>query len=307
MTQPRICVVGSSNLDLVSYVPRLPRMGETLHGFRFQMGFGGKGANQAVMAAKLGAQVAMVTKVGQDVFGDNTRSNFERCGIDTRHVLTTDQAFSGVASIAVGPGGENSITIVAGANDLLTEADVEEARAAIAGAQVLVCQLEVPVETTVAALRLARQSGVRTILNPAPARPSLPDEIYCYSDVFCPNETEAELLAERKVGTVEDAEAVARMLLARGAGAVILTLGDRGSLLLDANETIHVPASPSKPVDTTGAGDAYVGSLAYFWAAGLPLAEAMRRASIVAAKSVELPGTQTSFPEAADLPPELLR
>ncbi|MSO21650.1 MAG: ribokinase [Acidobacteria bacterium] len=306
MTQPRICVVGSSNLDLISYVPRLPRMGETLHGSRFQMGYGGKGANQAVMAAKLGAQVAMVTKVGQDVFGDNTRSNFERWGIDTRHVLSTDQAFSGVASIAVGPGGENSITIVAGANDLLTEADIEAARPVIASAQVLICQLEIPLETTLAALRLAHESGVQTILNPAPARSSLSAEIFRHSDVFCPNETEAELLTGQRVGTMEEVEAVARILLDRGAHAVILTLGDRGSLLVAASETAHVPAPRVKPVDTTGAGDAFVGSLAYFWAAGQPLTEAMRRANIIAATSVESLGTQISFPAASDLPSGLL-
>jgi len=195
MTRPRICVVGASNLDLISFVPRLPRMGETLHGTRFHMGYGGKGANQAVMAAKLGGDVAMVTKLGRDPFGENTFKNFESWRIDTHHVLFTDQAFSGVAPIAVDPDGHNAIIIVTGANDLLTEEEIEAARATIGASQILLCQLEITVEVSLAAMRVARQQGVRTILNPAPGRSDLPEEFYQLSDIFCPNETEAELLA----------------------------------------------------------------------------------------------------------------
>jgi ribokinase len=306
MTRPKICVVGSSNLDLISYVPRLPRMGETLHGTRFHMGYGGKGANQAVMAAKLGGDVTMVVKLGQDIFGENTHKNFESWGIDTQHVLFTDQAFSGVAPIAVDPDGHNALIIVTGANDLLTAEEVEAARPAIAAAQVVVCQLEIPMETTLAALRIARQEGVTAILNPAPARPSLPDEFYQLSDIFCPNESETELLTGLPVSTVEEAETAARVLLERGAGTIILTLGERGSLLVTADQTVHVPATPVKALDSTGAGDAFVGSLAYFLAAGKPLSEAMRRANHIAAISVQAAGTQTSFPTAAELPRELL-
>jgi ribokinase len=306
MTRPKICVVGAANLDLISYVPRLPRMGETLHGTRFHMGYGGKGANQAVMAAKLGGDVAMVTKLGQDIFGENTLKNFESWGIDARHVLFTDQAFSGVAPIAVDPDGHNAIIIVTGANDLLTEEEIEAARPVIAAAQMLVCQLEIPVEITLAALRIARQEGVTTIFNPAPARSSLPEELYQLSDIFCPNESETELLTELAVGTVEEAETAARILLERGAGTVILTLGERGSLLVSSDGSTHVPANPVKALDTTGAGDAFVGSLAYFLADGKPMTEAMRRANHIAAISVQSSGTQTSFPVAEDLPPDLL-
>jgi ribokinase len=306
MARPKICVVGASNLDLISYVPRLPRMGETLHGTRFHMGYGGKGANQAVMAAKLGGDVAIVTKLGQDIFGENTLKNFQSWGIDTRHVLFTDQAFSGVAPIAVDPDGHNAIIIVTGANDLLTPEEIEAARPVIAAAQILVCQLEVPVESTLAALRVARQEGVTTIFNPAPARPSLPDELYQLSDIFCPNESETELMTGLPVNSQEETEAAARALLQRGAGTVILTLGERGSLLVTATNSVHVPATPVKALDTTGAGDAFVGSLAYFLAAGKPLAEAMRRANYIAAISVQSSGTQTSFPAGADLPPDLL-
>jgi len=307
MTRPKICVVGAANLDLISYVSRLPRMGETLHGTRFHMGYGGKGANQAVMAAKLSGDVAMVTKLGQDIFGENTLKNFESWGIDTQHVLFTDQAFSGVAPIAVDPDGHNSIIIVTGANDLLTEEEIEAARPVIAAAQILVCQLEIPLEITLAALRVARQENVTTIFNPAPARAGLPDELYQLSDIFCPNESETELLTGMPVGTQAEAETAARSLREQGAGMVILTLGERGSLLVTATETTHVPATPVKALDTTGAGDAFVGSLAYFLAAGKPLTEAMRRANHIAAISVQSSGTQTSFPVAADLPPDLLQ
>jgi len=306
MTTPRICVVGAANLDLISYVPRLPRMGETLHGTRFHMGYGGKGANQAVMAAKLGGQVTMVTKLGQDIFGENTLKNFQAWGINTDYVYFTDQAFSGVAPIAVDPEGHNAIIIVTGANDLLTPEEIERARPAIARSQILVCQLEIPVEITLAALRLARQEGVTTIFNPAPARPDLPGELYRLSDIFCPNESETELLTGQPVTSLEEAERAARVLLERGAGAVILTLGERGSLLVNAAGSVHVPATPVQALDTTGAGDAFIGSLAFFMAAGKPLTEAMRRANAIAAISVQGSGTQTSFPTVDRLPPDLL-
>jgi len=306
MKRPKICVVGAANLDLISYVPRLPRMGETLHGSRFHMGFGGKGANQAVMAAKLGAEVAMVTKLGRDIFGENTLKNFSSFGIDTRHVLFTEKAFSGVAPIAVDEEGHNSIIIVTGANDLLTEEEIEAARLAIASAQILVCQLEVPLAISLAAMRIAREERVTTIFNPAPARPGLPDELYRLSDIICPNESETELLTGLEVKTQEQAAAAARVLLGRGAGKVILTLGERGSLLVTEKETVHVPAQKVKALDSTGAGDAYVGSLAFFLAGGKPIAEAMRRANAIAAISVQASGTQTSFPQAKDLPPGLL-
>ncbi len=305
MDRPKICVVGACMLDLISYVPRLPSIGETLHGTRFHMGFGGKGANQAVMAAKLGGEVAMVTKLGQDVFGENTLKNFQSWGIDTRHVHFTDQAFSGVAPIAVNPEGHNSIIIVGGANDRLTEDDIEAARPDIAAAQIVVCQLEIPLEITLAALRIARQEGVKTIFNPAPARPNLPEELYQLSDIFCPNESETQLLTDMPVGTLEEAEDAARILMERGAGTVILTLGERGSLLVTDNTSERVPVERVNALDTTGAGDAFVGSLAYFLAFGKSLTEAIQRANRIAAISVLSSGTQTSFPEAKDLPSEI--
>lgn len=305
MSKPKVCVVGACNLDLISYVPRLPSMGETLHGTRFHMGFGGKGANQAVMTAKLGGDVTMVTKLGQDVFGENTLKNFESWGVNTKHVHFTDQAFSGVAPIAVDQEGNNSIIIVTGANDLLTDEEIEAARPDIAAAKIMVCQLEIPLAINLAALRVARQEGVKTIFNPAPARPELPEELYQLSDIFCPNESETELLTGMPVETLAEAETAARVLIQRGAGTVILTLGERGSLLVTESTTEHVAVESVKALDTTGAGDAFVGSLAYFLALGKPLTEAMERANRIAAISVQSSGTQTSFPVAKDLPPEL--
>jgi len=306
MEAPEIVVVGACNLDLISYVPRLPRMGETLHGTRFHMGFGGKGANQAVMAAKLGSRVTMVAKVGDDVFGQDTLKNFEKWGVNTNQVYVTHDAFSGVAPIAVDPEGHNSIIIVTGANDLLTPEDIEAVRSVIAKARVLVCQLEIPLETTMTALRIAHEEGVKSIFNPAPAQPDLPDDIYPLSDIFCPNETETEILSGLPVKSMEEAEVAGRFLVNKGAGVVILTLGERGSLLITRKETKHVPVASVKAVDTTGAGDAFVGSLAHFLASENDLYRAMERANHIAARSVLSVGTQTSFPEAKDLPPDFI-
>jgi len=258
-----------------------------------------------VMAAKLGGDVTMVTKLGDDIFGSDTLRNFQRAGIDISHVHMTDQAFSGVAPIAVDAEGHNSIIIVTGANDLLTEKEIEAARPAIAASDVVICQLEIPLPITLAALRIAREEGVTAIFNPAPARPDLPDELYRLSDIFCPNETETELLTGMPVSTLAEAEAAARTLLARGAGEVVLTLGERGALLVNDEGATHVPTEAVNAMDTTGAGDAFVGSLAYFLALGKPMTDAIARANRIAAVSVQGAGTQSSFPVAADLPGEL--
>jgi ribokinase len=296
---PTICVVGSSNIDLISMVPRLPKLGETLVGHSFHMGYGGKGANQAVMAAKLGAQVTMVTRVGRDVFGEGTLKNYQEQGIDTTFVLFDELRFSGVAPIFVDDHAQNFIVIVPGANLGLSPADVHAAREVILSADVLVCQLEVPVETTLEAFRVARSGGVRTVLNPAPAA-RLPDELLQLTDICAPNETETELLTGQSVTTVAEAEAAARLLRARGPKVVILTLGERGALVVDGDAVEHVPAVSVAAVDPTGAGDAFIGSLAVYVADGLPLRDAVQRANAVAALSVTKIGTQVSFPQRAD-------
>jgi ribokinase len=303
---PRICVVGASNIDLISYAPRLPKLGETLPGTRFQMGFGGKGANQAVMAARLGGAVTMISKVGEDIFGKDTTANFEAHGVDTTYLFTTKDVMTGVAPIWVEESsGANAILVALGANEQLTPADVEKAQAAIQLADVVVCQWECPLETMIAALRIGREGGALTIFNPAPARGELPPEAYTYTDILCPNESETELLTGMPVADEEQATEAARTLLARGPQHVILTLGERGSLLVSQDESRLVPAEPVRAVDTTGAGDAFVGSLAFFLGARVPLPDAMQRANQIAAMTVQAPVTQSSFPKRGDLPAAL--
>jgi ribokinase len=305
MSRPRVCVVGAANIDLISYVPRLPALGETLHGSSFRTGFGGKGANQAVMAAKLGAAVTMITKVGQDDFGTSSLDNFRRYGIDVEHVSRTDRASTGVAPIFVDPDGNNAIVIVTGANDLLDADDIAAARPAMREAGVVICQLEIPVEVTAEALRVARAEGTRTILNPAPARADLPEELLRSSDVLCPNQSEAALLTGLPVGTVDEAQAAAAALLTRGPGAVLITLGADGCVVADADGVTQLPGVAVDAKDTTGAGDAFVGALGCFLARGDGLREAATLANRIAALSVQRQGTQTSFPDRSELPPDV--
>jgi ribokinase len=307
MRAPRICVICASNMDLVSYAPRLPKLGETLPATRFATGFGGKGANQAVMAARLGGAVSMVAKVGRDSFGEDMLRNFREQGIDTTYIAVDSEAASGVAPIWVEEGsGANAILVALGANDRLAPADVEAARSVIEAAQVVVCQWECPLDAMLTALRIGQEAGALTIFNPAPARGELPAEAYAAIDILCPNESETEILTKQTVADAAQAEAAARTLLGFGARYVILTLGERGSLLVSGQEQEFIPAAPVQAVDTTGAGDAYVGSLAYFLGAGAPLVEAMRRANAIAGISVQAPGTQSSFPHRTALPPELV-
>jgi len=294
--QPKICVVGSSMIDLISKVPRLPKLGETLVGRSFHLGYGGKGANQAVMAAKLGARVTMVNKVGRDVFGEGTLGNYREQGIDTTHVMFDESRFSGVAPIFVDDNAQNFIVIVPGANLGLLPADVQKAAEVILAADILICQLEILTETTLEAFRIAKSGNVRTILNPAPAA-SIPDELLQLSDICAPNETETELLTGQPVGTMAEAEAAARKLLPRGTRTVILTLGERGALLVDEDTVESIPAVKVDAVDPTGSGDAFIGSLAVFLGEGLSMSNAIRRANAVAALSVTRIGTQVSFPK----------
>lgn len=303
----KVCVVGSSNVDLVTYAPRLPVLGETLPGSRFEQSFGGKGANQAVMAAKLGADVTFVTKVGDDLFGRDYLENFRNLGLDTRHVLVTSAASTGVAPIWVDePSGNNQILVVLGANDLLHPDDVVAARDAIARCAVLICQWECPLPTVQQALSIARDAGVVTIFNPAPARGPLPGEFYALCDFVCPNETEIAALTGRSTDTLDDVRAAADTLRGLGANAVLVTLGERGAMLVGAGSPSSVAAPAVRAVDTTGAGDAFIGSFAFFLARGHDAAAAMARAVEVASISVQRRGAQPSFPVAAELPAELL-
>ncbi|XP_062862842.1 ribokinase isoform X2 [Trichomycterus rosablanca] len=311
-----VIVVGSCMTDLVSQAPRLPKAGETIHGHKFFIGFGGKGANQCVQAARLGSKTAMVCKVGKDFFGNNYIQNFIDNGVCTAFVEQTAEAMTGCASIIVNDAGENAIVIVAGANMLLGENELQRAHSALVKAKVLVCQLEVSPQTSLQALRMARQSQefyisstVKTIFNPAPAVPDLHADFYKESDIFCCNESEAELLTGAHVASVEDAGKAGRELLKRGCASVIITMGSHGCVVLQTSDPNpkHIPTTKVTPVDTTGAGDSFIGALAFYIAhyPSMQLEEMARRANLVAAVSVQTFGTQTSYPTKKDLPAEL--
>ncbi|XP_037085182.1 ribokinase-like isoform X2 [Pollicipes pollicipes] len=306
-----IIVIGSCMTDQICYTSRLPKPGETIHGTKFSMSFGGKGANQCVMAAKLGAKTAMVAKLGEDTFGRLYLDNLLRCGVDVGHTTTSGAAATGVAQICVDEAGMNSIVIVAGANLELSAADVARADGLLGSARVLLCQLEVPLETTLAALRAARRHGVTTVVNAAPAQPVKDGDLFELSDIFCVNETEAEIMTELPVRSVAEAETAAAALLRRGCRAVIVTLGAQGAVYAAPGQAaMHVPAERAeRVVDTTGAGDAFLGALGYFLACvpALPVREAIVRACRIATDSVARPGTQDSFPSREQLPAELLR
>ncbi|XP_029349295.1 ribokinase isoform X3 [Echeneis naucrates] len=249
-----VMVVGSCMTDLVSQAVRLPKPGETIHGHKFFIGFGGKGANQCVQAARLGAKTMMVGKVGKDFFGDNYIQNFKDSGVHTDFVGQTSEAATGAASIVV--------------ND-----------------------------------------AVKTIFNPSPAIPDLDPDFYRVSDVFCCNESEAELLTGSSVANVEEAYQASQELLKRGCGSVIITLGSQGCVVLKAQEFTpkHIPTAAVTAVDTTGAGDSFIGALAFYMAhySTMPLEEMACRANHVAGVSVKVVGTQTSFPFKKHLPAEL--
>ncbi|HKT43971.1 MAG TPA: ribokinase [Gaiellaceae bacterium] len=298
-SEPAICVVGAALIDLISYVPRLPAPGETLHGTDFRTGFGGKGANQAVMAARLGAQVAIVTRVGRDTFGEGMLENFRLNGVDVTHVAADPDAPSGVAPIAVEPGGENAIVIVTGANARMTAADVDAARGAVVSADVLVCQLEIPIEVTLAAMRVAAEASTVTVLNAAPAA-ALPADALADVDVLCVNESEAAMLLGRAIGPGEELEA-ARALRGLGPREAVVTLGGRGCVVSAGTGEVAVEGKRVDVVDTTGAGDAFTGTLAFALGRGASVAESAAQANAVAGMSVTRRGTQTSFPSAAEI------
>ncbi|XP_067223136.1 ribokinase isoform X2 [Chanodichthys erythropterus] len=304
-----VVVVGSCMTDLVSQAPRLPKAGETIHGHKFFIGFGGKGANQCVQAARMGAKTAMVCKVGRDVFGNDYIQNFKNNGISTAYAEQTENAATGAASIIVNDTGENAIVIVAGANMLLGQEELQRAQSAIVNAKVLLCQLEINPDASLQALRMAKENHVKTIFNPAPAVADLHSDFYKASDVFCCNESEAELLTGLSVITVEDASRVGLELLSKGCGSVIVTLGPQGCVVCQSTNTTpkHIPSTAVTAADTTGAGDSFIGALAFYMAhyPTMPLEEMARRANLVAAVSVQTVGTQTSFPFRKDLPTEL--
>ena len=297
---PEIVVVGSLNMDLVVRTPRLPRPGETIIGHEFITAPGGKGANQAVAAAKLGAAVGMVGRVGPDDFGRALRTNLRAVGADDTYVFAEDTASTGIAIIEVDESGQNTIVVAPGANARVMPADIDAARSMMTSARAVIVQLEIPLETVLHALRLARRANVLTLLNPAPAQP-LSSELLSLADILIPNEIEAGLLTGFDVRDFESAEQAAHQLRQRGAHIVVITLGERGAIAVDDGGVKRVPAFQVKAIDATAAGDAFVAALAVARAAGRQIDIALREASAAGALAATKLGAQPSMPTRAEL------
>ena len=298
MRTKSIVVLGSSNTDMIIRVPRIPRAGETLLGGEFLTAAGGKGANQAVGAARAGGRVAFIARVGSDTFGDQAIAGLRRDGVDVSCVFRDKLAASGVALIFVAKDGENSIAVAGGANAKLSPADVKKATRVIRSAALLMAQLETPLATVIAAAEAAVKAGVPVILNPAPARP-LPNSLLKLISILTPNETEAELLTGIKVTDEAAAAKACAKLRSRGVRTVILTLGSRGAFLAEANGQQLVPGFKVKAVDSTAAGDIFNGALSVAVAEGKTLLDAVRFANTAGALSVTQLGAQPSAPTRA--------
>jgi ribokinase len=300
-----IVVTGSLNMDFVARVEHLPAPGETVLGSDFQLIPGGKGANQACAAGRIsgtGVVTRMVGRVGYDIFADQLKASLAAAGVDVGYVHAARSHATGVALIWVDRDGQNSIVVAGGANLALAASDLEGVRRAYQGAAYALFQLETPLHTVTAAMRMARQEGARTILDPAPAQPlhsSLLDQV----DILTPNETEALMLLQRPPSrvSIEDAPAIAKALLELGPRAVILKLGDQGCLYFDGSEQVHSPAFDVRVCDTTAAGDTFNGALAVALAEGRPMPAAVRFANAAAAISVTRPGAQASIPSRAEV------
>ncbi|EJM48068.1 ribokinase [Pseudomonas sp. GM48] len=296
----KVVVIGSLNMDLVTRAPRLPKGGETLIGESFATVSGGKGANQAVAAARLGAQVSMIGCVGNDAYGEALRGALLVEQIDCQAVSTIDGS-SGVALIVVDDNSQNTIVIVPGANGALTVEAIDRFDSVIQAADVLICQLEVPDASVGHALKRGRELGKTVILNPAPASRPLPSDWYASIDYLIPNESEASALSGLSVDSLETAQAAATRLVAMGAGKVIITLGAQGLLFASGQRFEHFPATAVKAVDTTAAGDTFVGGFAAALAAGQDEAQAIRFGQVAAALSVTRAGAQPSIPALSDV------
>lgn len=290
-----VVVIGSSNTDMVIKAAHLPAPGETVLGGQFLMNPGGKGANQAVAAARLGGDVVFVARVGDDIFGQEAVQGFKNEGINTDYIVVDPDNPSGVATITVDEQGENCIAVASGANSALSPADIDRAAPQIEAASVLLMQLETPVPSVEYAASLGKKAGKTVILNPAPAL-TLSDGLLAQLDVITPNETEAEILTGIKVETEDDAEKAARALRDKGVGLVIITLGSRGAFVLSDSFIGLVPAPKVEPVDTTAAGDTFNGALAVGIASGRTSEDAVVFANKAASISVTRLGAQASTP-----------
>jgi len=296
----RVVVVGSYNTDLIIKTGRIPRPGETVIGGSFSRGGGGKGANQAVAAARAGAGVSFVARVGIDALGQEGMERLAREQIDTRHVIQDPGCPTGVAFIVVDERGENSIVVASGANGLLGPSDIEKAYETIAGAGVLLVQLESPLDAVRSAIHVARRNGVLVILNPAPAQP-LESVLLRDVDILTPNRGEAEMIAQRPISDEASLRDVARAILDEGAQHVLITLGQKGVYAASKESMEFLPAYAVHAIDSTGAGDVFSGSLAAFLAEGMTVGESVRLAIAASSLSVTRMGTQAAAPVRSEI------
>lgn len=300
MAVPRVVVVGSTNMDMVVTVERIPGPGETLLGGEFKTASGGKGANQAVAAARLGADVTFVARAGADAFGHQAVAAFQAEGIDTSFMVRDVEAAHGVALILVDRSGENAIAVAPGANARLSPADVEKAEGAVEKADIVLLQLEAPIDTVCRAAELAKRHGKKVLLNPAPYA-EVPDALLTSIDYLTPNETEAEMLLGGRDAGLAGVAACAAELVRRGCGCVVVTLGRDGVLVVTSGEEYHLPAWHVDAIDTTAAGDTFSAALAVGVARGEELREAAARAVAAASLSVTRRGAQPSLPTSAEV------
>ncbi len=299
--KPHLVVVGSLNMDLVVQAPRIPKPGETVSGAGdLKLIPGGKGANQAYGSAMLGADVAMLGRVGNDAFGETLVQNLNKVKVDTRFITRDPDAATGIALIVVEESGQNIIVVSPGANRRVSPEDVTQGESVIRSADVLLLQLEIPLNVVIRAVELAKLHGVITVLNPAPAQP-LPTELLTLIDVLIPNETEAAILSSCETNTEEEIQQAAAALRRSGAKTIIMTLGSRGALLITENVFSHFPAFPIDPVDTTAAGDAFVASFSIALAEGRSLQEAVRYGNAAGALACTKLGAQPSLPNRSEL------
>ncbi|MCX7843103.1 MAG: ribokinase [Clostridia bacterium] len=295
----KITVIGSLNMDLVVTTPRVPAMGETILGSAFMTAPGGKGANQAVAAARLGGDVTMVGCVGNDIFGRNLLENLEMNNVNTEYVRTLHGYPTGVAIIVI-KDGNNCIIVDPGANGQLKPADMEGMESLIKDSFIVVIQLEIPLDTVESAIRIAKKHNVKVLLNPAPAA-KLSDELLSMVDVFTPNESECEIITGLPAKTTEEAKKAVAYLNSKGIETVIVTLGGKGVVYNSGNEVIHKPVPEVKVVDTTAAGDSFSGALAVSLARGEDIDTAIDFANIVGTLTVTKKGAQTSLPTLHDV------
>lgn len=291
-----IAVIGSNMVDLITYIDQMPKEGETLEAPAFKIGCGGKGANQAVAAAKLNSKVIMLTKVGDDIFADNTIRNLESYGINTRYVEKVPCTSSGVAPIFVNQNSSNSILIVKGANKFLSPEDIDRAAEDLKKCKLIVLQLEVQLETVYHAISFGNKHGIPVLLNPAPAQRTLDLDFACRCDFFVPNETELEILTNMPVDTMDNIRRAAQSLLDKGLKNVIVTLGDKGALWMTRDSELHIPAIKVNAIDTSGAGDAFIGCFSHYYVHTGNIEEALKKAVMFSVFSVTGKGTQSSYP-----------